>query len=138
LPLDGHRKRWLDRIMKGESRLFRQLDFVYTPSADVAADVRYLTDVLGAELVFAIEDADIRVAMLRLTETPPALVLNDHVEGERPILIYRVGRLRDAVGELSTRGWMSERGVELPIGPARTLKTPGGQRIAIYEATRPK
>ena len=124
--------------METEARLFEQLDYVYTPSADVAADVRYFTDVLGAELVFAIEDAGTRVAMVRLTKAPPALVLNDHVEGERPILIFRVDRLGDAVEELSARGWAPERAVELPIGPARTFRSAGGQRIAIYESTRPE
>jgi hypothetical protein len=29
--------------------LFEQLDFIYMPSRDAAADVRYFTDVLGAE-----------------------------------------------------------------------------------------
>ena len=28
--------------------LFESLDYLYTPSRDVAADVRYFTDVLGA------------------------------------------------------------------------------------------
>lgn len=118
--------------------VFEQLDFVYTPSSDVAADVHYFTDVLGAELVFALEDTGTRVAMVRLTQGPPAVVLNDHVEGERPILIYRVDRLEDEVSELSARGWTPERAVELPIGPARTFKSAGGQRVAIYEATRPE
>src|SRR5450759_5236765 len=34
---------------------FGQLDFVYMPSRDVAADLRYFTDVLGARHVFAID-----------------------------------------------------------------------------------
>ena len=32
--------------------MFEQLDFIYMPSRDAADDVRYLTDVLGARLVF--------------------------------------------------------------------------------------
>jgi len=123
--------------VEGQTRLLEQLDYVYTPSADVAADVRYFTEVLGADLVFAIEDGATRVAMVRLANTPPAVVLNDHVEGERPILIYRVDRLGDAVRELSARGWTQERAVELPIGPARTFRSPGGQRVAVYQSTRP-
>ena len=35
--------------------MFEQLDYLYVPSHDVASDVAYFTDVLGARLVFAIE-----------------------------------------------------------------------------------
>ncbi|HEY3022914.1 MAG TPA: hypothetical protein VGK11_04675 [Actinomycetota bacterium] len=34
---------------------FAQLDFLYCPSEDVAAEASYFTDLLGGELVFAIE-----------------------------------------------------------------------------------
>jgi hypothetical protein len=34
---------------------FQQLDFLYTPSRDVAADLAYLVEVVGARVVFAIE-----------------------------------------------------------------------------------
>lgn len=34
---------------------FEQLDFLYTPSRDVAADMTYFTEVLGARVLFAIE-----------------------------------------------------------------------------------
>ena len=54
---------------------FEQLDFVYTPSHDVAADMRYFTDVLGARLVFAIDAMGIRVAMLALGEEWPRVIL---------------------------------------------------------------
>jgi hypothetical protein len=37
--------------------MFQQLDYLYVPSRDVAADVAYFTDVLGARLIFAIEGA---------------------------------------------------------------------------------
>jgi hypothetical protein len=35
--------------------LFDHLDYLYTPSRDVAADARYFTEILGGRLVFAIE-----------------------------------------------------------------------------------
>ena len=46
---------------------FIQLDYLYTPSADVAADTKYFVDVLGADVAFAVEGMGARVAMLRLT-----------------------------------------------------------------------
>ena len=35
--------------------LFESLDFVYTPSRDVAADAVYFTEVLGGTLLFAVD-----------------------------------------------------------------------------------
>jgi len=117
--------------------ILRGLDFLYTPSADVAADVRYFTEVLGGELVFAIEAMGTKVAMIRLGETAPAILLTDHLDGDRPILVYRVDRLTDALATLEAGGWTRERTIELPPGPACSFQTPGGHRIAVYEASRP-
>jgi len=113
------------------------LDYVYAPSRDVASDLAYFTDVLGAESVFAIDGMGVRVAMLRLTAAPPLVLLADHLEGEAPILVYRVASLSDAMNELKGRGWEQGRRLELPMGPACSFAAPGGQRLAIYEATRP-
>ena len=112
------------------------LDYLYTPSADVAADLRYLVDVLGGEQVFAIEDGGIRVAMASFGN-PPAILLTDHLEGDRPIHLFAVDDLASARGDLESRGWSAERSVELPPGPAVTFQTPSGLRMAIYEPARP-
>jgi hypothetical protein len=116
---------------------FERLDYIYTPSRDVAADMRYFTDVLGARLVFAIEAMGTKVAMVELTEEPPRILLTDHLGGEVPILVYRVASLPDAMKELESRGW--ERGItlEIPQGPVCSFHAPGGQRTALYELTRP-
>jgi hypothetical protein len=114
-----------------------RLDFVYTPSRDVAADVRYFSDVLGGRRVFAIEAMGTRVAMIELATEGPRIVLADHLEGDQPILVYRVASLRDAAAELEGRGWKSDRTLEIPQGPCRAFTTPGGQRLALYERSRP-
>ena len=116
---------------------FESLDYVYMPSRDVAADVRYFTDVLGARLVFAIEAMGTRVAMVELADRPPSLVLAGHLEGDRPILVYRVADLEATARELETRGWTPGHGLEIPQGPVRTFEAPGGQRLAIYQLARP-
>jgi hypothetical protein len=118
-------------------REFGPLEFIYTPSADVAADTRYFIDVLGAELVFAIERSGTRVSMLRLGEAPPPILLTDHLEGDRPILIYRVDNLVRTSAALAARGWSAERSIDLPPGPCTTFRSPGGHRLAIYELARP-
>ena len=113
-----------------------RLDYLYTPSTDVAADMRYFVDVLGAALGFAIEDGGIRVAMVDFGG-PPAILLTDHLEGDRPIHLYAVDDLGATRGELEARGWLPERSVELPPGPSTTFRTPGGLRLAVYQPVRP-
>jgi hypothetical protein len=116
---------------------FEQLDFVYMPSRDVAADLAWFEGVLGARVGFAIEDGGTRVAMVELTSGPPRLLLTDHVEGEAPILVFRVADLAATLAELRGRGWMPGRNLEIPHGPVNSFRGPGGQRIAIYELQRP-
>lgn len=117
--------------------VLQHLDYVYMPSRDVAADTAYFTDVLGGRLVFAIDDMATRVAMIQLTDDPPRILLAGHLEGDRPILIYRVDDLRTAMTELEGRGWKRGHSLEIPQGPVCSFSAPGGQRLAIYELTRP-
>jgi hypothetical protein len=118
--------------------VFERLDFVYLPSRDVAADLSHFTDELGAELVFAIERFGTRVAMLRTSPHPPALLLAEHLEGDRPVLVHRVADLEQAIAELQERGVQVAARFEIPYGPAAELVSPGPQRVALYEATRPE
>ena len=117
--------------------MFESLDYVYLPSRDVAADVAWYADVVGARVVFAIEAMGTRVAMIELTSAKPQLVLAGHLEGDRPILVHRVRDLAAATADLEGRGWHGGHGLEIPQGPVRTFEAPGGQRLAIYELTRP-
>ena len=107
------------------------------PSRDVAGDVDHFTGVLGAQLVFAIERFGTRVAMVKLTEEPPAVLLAEHLEGERPVLIFRVASLERALSEVESHGFEAGERFDIPHGPACSLDAPGGQRLAIYELTRP-
>lgn len=118
--------------------LFEQLDFIYMPSGDVAADVRYFTEVLGARLTFAVEGMGTRVAMVELAEQPPRLLLAGHLDGDRPVLVYRVADLARAVDELESRGWQRGHMLEIPHGPVCSFTSPGGHRLAIYQLTRPE
>jgi hypothetical protein len=121
-----------------ETAAFGSLDFLYIPSADVAADAAYFTSTLGGRMVFAIEEWNTRVAMVELSSGPPRLLFTDHVEGERPILIYRVADLRATLDRLTTAGWEREAVFEIPHGPCCSFRTPGGHRLAVYQLTRPE
>jgi hypothetical protein len=117
--------------------VLERLDFIYQPSRDVAADLAYFVDVLGGTLVFAIEGMGTRVAMVELGTPPPHLLLAGHLDGERPVLVYRVADLDAAMDELAARGWHREGRFEIPHGPICSFVAPGGHRIAIYQLTRP-
>ena len=118
--------------------MFLSLDFVYTPSRDVAAEAQRMVELLGAEHVFSIERFGTRVAMLRLTPEPPALVLAEHLAGERPYLVYRVEKLDTAMAALEGRGWEPAPVGGFPFGPLCAFEVAGGHRLAIYELTRPE
>ncbi|HZK73256.1 MAG TPA: hypothetical protein VFD88_04575 [Clostridia bacterium] len=68
-----------------------------------------------------------RVAMLRLTEGPPHVLLTDHLEGDGAILIYRVANLKEALADLKARGWKKAQTLEIPMGP----------RLLLHRAGRP-
>ncbi len=117
--------------------LFDQLDYLYIPSADVAADVRYFTEVLRGRAVFAIDDGGTRAAMVEMTTGPPRLIFTDHLEGERAVMIYRVANLRAALKDLAGRGWEKEATFEIPQGPCCSFVSSTGHRVALYQLTRP-
>jgi catechol 2,3-dioxygenase-like lactoylglutathione lyase family enzyme len=125
-------------VSREEDLPFEELDFIYTPSGDVAADLAYHTDVLGGRVVFAVEGMGARVAAVQLADGPPLILLTDHVEGERPILVYRVASLRASLELLAERGWERTGTFEIPHGPVCSFRTPGGHRFALYELTRPE
>ena len=118
---------------------FEQLDFVYTPSRDVAADMERFESLLGATVAFAIEAFGARVAMVRLARGAPELLLADHLEGEWPVLVYRVPDLGAAVEALRARGLDPGPELGIPHGPMHSFALPeSGHRVAVYELTRPE
>lgn len=118
--------------------MFESLDFIYMPSSDVAADLEHFTEVAGGRLVFAIEAFGTRVAMIELSDDGPAILLAGHLKGEAPVLVYRVEDLSRAGAELAERGWEPEVRSGIPHGPLHSYRAPGGQRLALYELTRPE
>jgi hypothetical protein len=89
--------------MSEPADVFDELEFIYSPSSDVSAEVTYYAEALGAEVVYAIEAFETRVAMLRLTDTGPKMLLAQHLHGEWPVLIYRVADLDATEADLASR-----------------------------------
>jgi hypothetical protein len=117
--------------------MFEQLDFVYLPSRNVAADLEHFSKGLGGDIVFGIDAFGTRVAMVLLSGDEPSILLAEHLEGDRPVLVYRVADLEQALAELAARGVMPAARFGIPHGPGAELVMPGPQRVAIYELTRP-
>jgi predicted enzyme related to lactoylglutathione lyase len=114
------------------------LDVLYVPSRDVEGDVTFYRDVLGGRVIFAIEAMGTRVAEIALAPRGPRVVIADHLPGAAPILLHRVSDLDETLAELRTRGLQLEGRVELPLGPCATFQSPGGQRLGLYQLTRPE
>src|SRR5580765_4032070 len=92
------------RVRSSEMAEIESFDFLYMPSTDVARDLGFYRDVLGAEIVFAIEAFGTRVAQVKLTDGAPRLLLAGHMEGEAAVVLHRVDDLEAAVAELEERG----------------------------------
>ena len=116
---------------------FRSLDFLYVPSQDPRAEAAYYADVLGAELLFHVKGMGTVVAGLRLSDDGPLVLLAEHLEGASPILVYRVDDLEETKRTLTAQGWTADEEFEIPHGPICVFVAAGGQRLAIYELTRP-
>jgi predicted enzyme related to lactoylglutathione lyase len=114
------------------------LDVLYMPSRDIEADLAFYRDVLGARVIYAIEAMGTRVAEVAVSPLGPRLVLAAHLAGEAPVLLHRVTDLDQTLAQLGTRGLVLESRVELPLGPCATFRTPGGQRLGLYQLTRPE
>jgi hypothetical protein len=115
--------------------MFEQLDFIYQPSRNAAADLEHYVDAFGAEPVFAIERFGTRVAMVRLTADSPGLLFAEHLAGDQAILIFRVASLEEATAQITESGGRIGDRFEMPYGVGAQLILPGPQRLAIYEAT---
>ena len=122
----------------GDRPLFLSLDFLYVPSRHPDREIAYYTDVLGGILQFRVKAMGTEVAAVKLSEEGPLVLLAEHLQGETPVLIYRVRRLQEAVRALERRGWTRGTMLEIPHGPCCTFRAEGGQRMAIYELTRPE
>jgi len=116
--------------------MFLSLDFLYVPSRPPGPVVAYYTDVLGGTLMFHIKEMGTEVAAVKLSDVGPLVLLAEHLEGNLPILIYRVENLQKAMGEMERRKWKRGEVFEIPQGPCCTFTAEGGQRLAIYELTR--
>jgi len=118
--------------------MFLSLDFLYVPSRHPDREIAYYTETLGGTLLFRVKAMGTEVSAIKMSEEGPLVLLAEHLKGGRPILVYRVERIREAVRQLERRGWKRGEMLEIPHGPCCVFTAEGGQRLAIYELTRPE
>ena len=117
--------------------MFESLDFVYVPTADVDDAVRVHLAAFDGELLWKVRGMDTTVACVRVAARGPSILLSGHLEGRAPILVYRVASYADALAQLRAAGVHDVRELEIPQGPCASVELPDGQRVAVYELTRP-
>ncbi len=118
--------------------MFESLDFIYVPSPDVDAATAHYVDALGGELLWKVRAMGTTVAAVRLSDEGPQVLLAGHLHGDTPILVYRVTDYDRSVASLRAAGLDELDELEIPHGPCATFRADGGQRLAIYELTRPQ
>ncbi|HEY3185052.1 MAG TPA: hypothetical protein VGJ77_19580 [Gaiellaceae bacterium] len=116
--------------------MFESLDFVYVPTKDVDAAASDYVERLGATLLWKVRGMGTVVACLSVSGEGPQVLLSGHLEGEQPILVYRVADYAATVAHLRTVE-LEPHELEIPHGPCASFDAPGGQRFAVYELTRP-
>lgn len=117
--------------------MFLSLDFVYVPTADVDTTARHYVEVLDARLEWKVRGMGTVVACLTVADEGPAILLSGHLEGETPILIYRVADYAATVDALRQAGLEDITELEIPPGPCASFRMAGGQRYAVYQLIRP-
>jgi hypothetical protein len=117
--------------------MFESLDFIYAPTGDVDGAAAQHVEVLGAEPLWTVRAMDTTVAALRVSDLGPQILLSGHLQGERPVLVYRVADYQQSVARLRAAGLTGVRELEIPHGPCAAFALEGGQRYAVYQLSRP-
>ena len=78
------------------------------------------------------------VACVAIAGEGAAILLSGHLEGDVPILVYRVADYGATVAGFRARGLTALHEIEIPHGPLASFEAAGGQRFAVYQLTRPE
>ena len=115
-----------------------RLVYLYVGTADFERDFGYYRDVLGAEVVWAFDQFNAKVAALPLCDGP-LFLLADHRPAPSCLPIFAVEDLESTVTELQQRGWQSAgEPIELPNGPCYRFNDPSGNTLAVLQNLRPE
>ncbi|MEO7993513.1 MAG: VOC family protein [bacterium] len=117
--------------------MFGPLLYLYVGSNDVARDLAYYRETLGAERVFDFAHFGTRVAAVRFAEGPLWLIA-EHRPAPSVLPIYGVTNLEAAMAELTSRGWVATSDpLGVPNGMAVVFTDPSGNQIALLQNDHP-
>ncbi len=111
--------------------------YLYVGSVDVAGDLAWYNEVLGAELLWRAQALGADVAAVRVGQGP-AVVLADHRPVPSCMPIWAVEDLDAVIEWLEATEWA--RGsvrVEVPDGPCVVLTDRSGNQVALLRQDRP-
>ncbi|CAN5640832.1 hypothetical protein BH20ACT2_BH20ACT2_14700 [soil metagenome] len=114
-----------------------ELAYLYLGTTDVAADLAWYNEVLGAELLWRFSAYGADVAGLNIGPGP-TVVLADHRPAPSCLPIWEVAELESVVEWLQATGWShcADR-VELPDGPCLVLTDHSGNQLGLLRRDRP-
>lgn len=116
---------------------FGELLYLYVGVADLAEDLRFYLEALGASLVWRFAAFGAEVAAVRLG-LGPLVLLADHRPVPSVLPIWSVDDLEAAFRRLEDSGWTLTSGrVEVPDGPCLVLTDPSGNEVALLQQVRP-
>lgn len=114
------------------------LVYLYVGTDDVARDLDFYREALGAELVWRFDAFATDVAAVRIGVAPPLVLLAEHRDAPSCLPIWTVADLDAAVARLRDSRF-EHRGetVGTPDGPVHVLTDPSGNRIGLLQQDRP-
>jgi catechol 2,3-dioxygenase-like lactoylglutathione lyase family enzyme len=113
------------------------LAYLYVGSDDVARDVAFYEDALGASLVWRFDAFDTDVAAVRLGDGPLVL-LAEHRAAPSCLPIWSVADLEGETERLARSGFGSlGQTVGTPDGPVHVFRDPSGNELGLLRSDRP-
>lgn len=116
---------------------FGELVYLYVGTRDLAADLAFYNEAMGADLVWRFQAFDADVAAVRVG-AGPLVVLADHRPAPSVLPIWRVRSVDVCAEWLHATGWgaVTTR-VGVPDGPCLVLRDRSGNELGLLQQDRP-
>jgi hypothetical protein len=116
---------------------FGELAYLYIGTSDIAADLAFYDEALGADLLWRFQAFGADVAGMQVG-TGPVVVLADHRPAPSVLPIWAVRSIEACAEWLHATGWSSvTTRVGVPDGPCLVLRDRTGNELALLQRDRP-